>query len=215
MMLGELLDRLFDLGAEVALAEQIVGLVLGVLPLERTVIGVPVLLERLEEHERIPRTVPKLVLRKVARDRVDPGRELLALVESLQVPVHADERLLHEILTPLTISDGPVDEVDEPLVVTANQLTKSPGIAIERRLHDFRIAQLTEPQSVFPGLPGAHLMLLRFLHSSPGHAAPPRRADPPIWQIRSHSRHRLLAGVVPTPEYRPFTGVSRSAVLSM
>src|SRR5690606_13854483 len=48
-----------------------------VLPPRRAMVGVPVLLARLEQDHRIARAVTQLVLRQVARDRVHPGRELL------------------------------------------------------------------------------------------------------------------------------------------
>ena len=96
---AELLAVLFRTGTRemgaVALAEQVVRPRLGVLELQGAMVLLPVLPDRLEEDQRIPAAVAQFVLGQVGRDRVDPRRELLPLVEAVQVPVHADECLLH------------------------------------------------------------------------------------------------------------------------
>jgi hypothetical protein len=86
-MLGQFRDGRFDLLAQVPLPEQVIRRVRGVLPFQRPMIGLPVLLDGLEQDEGIARAVAQLVLGEVARDRVRPGGELLALVETMQVPV--------------------------------------------------------------------------------------------------------------------------------
>src|SRR6267154_200254 len=79
------------------------------------------LFDRLKQHERIPAAVPELILRQVRRDGVDPGRKLLGLVEAVEVPEHADKDLLHEVLRPLAVSNGPIDEVEQPGLVAVHQ----------------------------------------------------------------------------------------------
>ena len=67
---------------------------------------------------------PELVLREVGRDRVDPGRELLARVKPVEMARHPDERLLHEVLRPLAIPDHAVREIQEPSMVAPDDLTE-------------------------------------------------------------------------------------------
>jgi len=49
----------------------------GVFELEWPVVRLPVLLDRLEQHQGVTAAVPKLVLREVRRDGIDPGRDFL------------------------------------------------------------------------------------------------------------------------------------------
>src|SRR2546426_3528551 len=48
-------------------------------------------------HQGVTATVPKLVLREVRRDSVNPGRELFGLIEAVEMPEHADKDHLHEV----------------------------------------------------------------------------------------------------------------------
>src|SRR5688572_19422354 len=142
-MLGQLGNRLLDELAQVALAVEVVRTRRRILELERTVFVLPVLLDRLEEHERVPRPVPKLVLREVRRDRVDPGRKLLRAVEPVQMPVHPNEDLLHQILGLFPIADRPVDEVQESRLVALDEFLESTPLAPEKGSHYRRIVQRT------------------------------------------------------------------------
>ena len=78
---------------------------------------VPIARESLEEHEWAPGTVAQLILGEIARNRIDPGRELLRRVEAVQVPRHPDERFLHQVLRAIAIPGLPGDEVDEPVPI--------------------------------------------------------------------------------------------------
>src|SRR5205809_3427358 len=112
-----LVHRLF----QIALAVQVVGARRGVLELERPVVGLPVLLDRLEQDQRVAAAIAQLVLTQVRGDRVDPRRELLGLIEPVEVAEHADEHLLHEVLSPFAVADRPVDEVEQAGLVAVDQ----------------------------------------------------------------------------------------------
>src|SRR5688572_4495977 len=71
VMLGELLDRVLDQPPQVPLAVEVIRPHGVILELDRPMILLPVARQPLEEHERAARAVAKLVLRQVARDRVD------------------------------------------------------------------------------------------------------------------------------------------------
>src|SRR3989442_7533638 len=105
MVDGELPDALVHGLLEIPLAVEVIRPGGRVLELQRAVVGLPVLLDRLEQHERIAAAVAKLVLGQVRGDRIDPRRELLGLVEPVQVAKYADKHLLHEVFSPLAIAD--------------------------------------------------------------------------------------------------------------
>src|SRR5690606_38606792 len=88
---------------------------------------------RLKEHERIARTVAQLVLRQVRRDRIDPGGELLRLVEPVKVPVDPDEGLLDQILGPLTVARGAIDEVQQTRLIAVHQQRERTLLAGQER----------------------------------------------------------------------------------
>src|SRR5882724_8110352 len=102
------------------------------------------LLDRLKQHERIPAAVPELILRQVRRDGVDPSRKLLGLVEAVEVPEHTDKDLLHEVLRPLPVSNGPIDEVEQPGLVAVHQGTEGLVVAREVLKHQPAIVQLVQ-----------------------------------------------------------------------
>ena len=104
-------------------------------------VGVPVLLQRLEEDEGVSRPVPELVLRQVARDRIDPGRKFLALVEALQVPVHPHERFLDQVLRSLPIAHRTVYEVDQAGIVAIDQFPEGALLALQEALNHLTVRE--------------------------------------------------------------------------
>src|SRR5215831_18129729 len=139
MMLGQLADTLLDGVLEEPLAIEIIGPRRRVFKLQRTMIGFPVALDRLEEHQRIAAAIAQLVFRQVRGDRVDPGRKLLRLVEAMQVPEHADEHLLYEVFCALTVPDSAVDETQQPALVAIHQRAEGLWVARQMPLHDMGI----------------------------------------------------------------------------
>src|SRR6185437_11613424 len=101
----------------------------------------PVLLDGLEEHERIPRPVAQLVLGQIRGDRIDPGRELSGPVEPVEVSVYPNEDLLHEILSALPVSNGAVDEVQQPSLVALDQFLECALFAVQKGGDQIRIIQ--------------------------------------------------------------------------
>src|SRR5690606_9976604 len=166
VVLRQLLDRLLDDLLEVPLPVQTVGSQRGVLELERPMLRLPVRRQLLEQHQRVPRAVPKLVLRQVRADRVDPGRELLRLVEPVQVPRHPDERLLHQVLRPIAITRLPRNELDQLVTVAVIQLRERARVTAQVRSHQLAVRRLRQ-------LELRHLDVLRRpplpLHGRRGH----------------------------------------------
>lgn len=111
----------------------------GIFELERALFIVVVRRQRREHHERASGAIAQLVLRQVGRDRVDPGRELLCPIEAAQVPVHADEGLLHEVFRPLTVANDTVHEVQKAPLVSLDQFSKSERVAFEVRADDMSV----------------------------------------------------------------------------
>src|SRR5438128_107158 len=144
VMLGQPHDAPIHRVLQEPLAVQIVGPRGRILELQRPVVGLPVLLDRLEQHQRVAATVAQLVLGQVRRDRVDPRRELLGLVEAVQVPEHPDEHLLHQVLGPLPVPDGPVDEIEQPRLIAVDQGAERLGVATEVALHHLAVVELVE-----------------------------------------------------------------------
>src|SRR2546430_637812 len=126
------------------LAVQVVGPGRGVFELEWPVVRLPVLLDRLEQHQGVTAAVPKLVLREVRRDSVNPGRELFGLIEAVEMPEHADKDLLHEVLRPFPVSNGPIDEVEQPGLVAVHQGAEGLVVAREVLKHQPAIVQLVQ-----------------------------------------------------------------------
>jgi hypothetical protein len=116
-MLRESLHRLLDQLTQMALAVHVIWPRVAVFELQRPFLILPVLLDRLKQHERIARPVAQLVLRQVRRDGVDPRRELFRAVEPMQVPVNPDEHFLHEVFGLLAIADRSVYEVQQPSLI--------------------------------------------------------------------------------------------------
>src|SRR4029077_17035021 len=93
---------------------------------------------------RVSGAVPNVSLREVGRDGIDPGRELLGLIEAVEMPEHADKDLLHEVLRPLPVSNGPIDEVQQPGLVAVYQGAEGLGVAREVLKHQPAIVQLVQ-----------------------------------------------------------------------
>src|SRR5439155_395455 len=141
---GELPDALIHRFLEVALAVQIVRPGGRVLELERPVVGLPVFFDRLEQDERVATAVAELVLGQVRGDRIDPGGELLRLVETVQMAEDPDEYLLHQVLGPLTVPDRAVDEVEQSGLVAVDERTERLGVARQVLEHEPAVVQLVE-----------------------------------------------------------------------
>src|SRR2546426_6902385 len=144
VVVGELPHALVHSLLEVALAVEVVRARGRVFELQRAVVGLPVLLDRLEQHERVPAAVAKLVLRQVRRDRVDPGRELLGLVEPVQVPEYADEDLLDQVLGSVAVSDRAVDEIEQPGLVAVDQGAERLMVAGQVLEHHLTLVKLVQ-----------------------------------------------------------------------
>src|SRR5688572_2565529 len=122
MMLGQLCHRFLDYFPQVPLPVHVVRPRGRVLELERPIVILPVFLNRLHQDQRISRAIPELVFRQVRCNRVRPGRELLRPVETMKMPVHANEHFLNQILRFLPITDRPVNEVQQASLVPLHQL---------------------------------------------------------------------------------------------
>src|SRR6185503_10628004 len=122
---------LFDQRAQVSLAEQVVRASAGVLELQRPILVFPAPLDRLEEHERISRTISQFVLRQIRRNRVDPRRELFRSVKPMNVAVDANENFLNQILGLLPIADRTVNEVQQSSLIPFDQLLERALLAAE------------------------------------------------------------------------------------
>src|SRR6185503_4424697 len=146
MMLGQLGDGLLNEMPEMTLPEEIVGTRGRILELQRALLVLPVVLNCLEQHERIARPIAQLVLGQVRGNGVDPCRELLRPVEAMDVPVDPDEDLLNEILRLFPIADRAVDEVQQPRLIALDELLKRPLLASEKRRHD--CAVVLRPKSL-------------------------------------------------------------------
>src|SRR6266702_7224808 len=144
MVGGQLVHALVHGFLQEPLAVQVVGPGRGVFELEWPVVRLPVLLDRLEQHQGVTAAVPKLVLREVRRDSVDPGRELFRLIEAVEMPEHADKDLLHEVLRPFPVSNGPIDEVEQPGLVAVHQGAEGLGVAREGLKHQAASVQLVQ-----------------------------------------------------------------------
>ena len=58
------------------------------------------------------------------------------------MPEHADKDLLHEVLRPLPVSDGPIDEVEQPGLVAVHQSAEGLGVAREVLKHQPAVVEL-------------------------------------------------------------------------
>ncbi len=83
----------------------------------------------------------------------------------MQVPVDADEGLLHEILGPLAVTDRAIDEVQEPVVVTLHELAEGALVTVQEGLHDLTVCEATQHAPVV--LRAFSLDQLQFAHASP------------------------------------------------
>ena len=139
MMRRQFGDELVDQLTQVPLAVLVVWTRVGILELERSLLVVPSLGEGLEQHQRVARPVAQFVLRQVGGDRVDPRRELLRLVESGQMTIHANEDLLHEILRALAIPDRPVDEVQQANLISRDDFAESALVTGQKGAHQIGV----------------------------------------------------------------------------
>jgi len=83
MVLRQLFDRVLDEPLKESLPIQVVGPHAKVLELQRTMVIIPAIRKLLKKHKRASGTVPKLILRQIARNRIHPRRELLAGIEAM------------------------------------------------------------------------------------------------------------------------------------
>src|SRR2546423_7719902 len=144
MMLGQPMHALVHRILQEPLAVQIIGTRGRVLELQGPVIGFPVLLDRLEQHEWVPATVPQLILRQVGRDRVDPGRELLCLIEPVQMAEHPNEDFLHQVFRAFAVADGTVYEIEETGLIAINESPESLGLTCQVPHHDLAVIELVQ-----------------------------------------------------------------------
>src|SRR5438105_4733134 len=151
VMGGKLPDALIARFLEVALAVQVVRPCGRVLELQWPVVGLPVLLDRLEQDEWVAAAVAQLVLGQVRGNRVDPGGELLRLVEAVQMPEYPDEHLLYQVFGALPVPDRAVDEVEQSGLVAVDERAECLGIARQVLEHQPAVVQLVERLA----LPGA------------------------------------------------------------
>src|SRR6266436_8147972 len=93
-----------------------------VFELERTIIVLEVLLDRLKENQRVTRAVAQLVLGQIRGNRIDPGRKLLRAVKAMQVAIDTNENLLHQIFRLFPVPNCAVYEIQETRLVPRNQL---------------------------------------------------------------------------------------------
>src|SRR5437879_1552687 len=107
-------------------------------------VRLPRLLDGLEEDQRIAAAIAQLVLGQVRGDGVDPGRELLGLIEAMQMPVDPDEHFLHQVFGALPITDRPVHEVEQPALVPIDESSERLPVAAQMPLYDMRIVELVE-----------------------------------------------------------------------
>ena len=74
-------------------------------------IAFPILFDCLEQYERIPTPIPQFILGQVRRNRINPCRELLALVKSLKVSVNTNEHFLNQVFAAFSVTYGAVYKV--------------------------------------------------------------------------------------------------------
>src|SRR5258706_8405951 len=66
------------------------------------------------------------------------------LVETVQVPEHADEDLLHQIFSPFSVADRAVDEIEQAGLIAVDQRSERLGGAPQVPHHDVAIVQLLQ-----------------------------------------------------------------------
>ena len=92
---------------------------------------IPTVFEFLEEDQRAPRPVSKLVLGQVTRDGVDPGGKLLRRIEAMEMACDPDERLLDQVLCSIGIASLSDDEMDQTIAVTVVEVLESTRATIQ------------------------------------------------------------------------------------
>ncbi len=188
MVRRQLRHRLLHLLPQMPLPVQVVRAVRVVLPLQGPMVRVPVLLDGLEQDQRVPRPVPQLVLRQVPRDRVHPRRELPGLVEPLQVSVHPHQRLLHDVLRPRSVPDHPVHEIQQPDVIPVRQHRERTLLTRQRRRRQLAVPHLPQHRRTIPSrLLAPHHVEHRDPQSRVPRPCPPRA-------VTSHSGHTPCPG---------------------
>src|SRR5688500_7369016 len=65
----------------------------------------------------------------------------------MQVTVYPDELRLHEVLRLLSITDRPIDEVQQSSLISLDQLLERPLLAAEKRSNNRRVVQRAQPFS--------------------------------------------------------------------
>src|SRR5580765_4972771 len=107
-------------------------------------IGFPILLDRLEQHQRITTAIAQLVLRQIRGDRVNPGRKLLGLIEAMQVAENANEHLLYEVFGALPVTDGAIHEVQQARLVTVDTGTERLRFSSQMPHHHLAVIELVQ-----------------------------------------------------------------------
>ena len=70
--------------------------------------------------------------------------------EPVEVAVHADERLLDQVLSAIAVSDRPVDEVQKARVISFGELVEGMPPAVQILRYQRRVIQLLEVQPQRP-----------------------------------------------------------------
>jgi hypothetical protein len=65
----------------------------------------------------------------------------------MQVPVNPDEHLLHEILRLFSITNRPIDEIQQSSLISFHQLLERSLLAAEKRSNNRRVVQRAQPFS--------------------------------------------------------------------
>src|SRR2546425_8476907 len=95
-------------------------------------------------RSRVAAAIAQLVLTQVRGDRVDPRRELLGLIEPVEVAEHTDEHLLHEVFSPFAVADRSVDEIEEASLVAVDQGPERLGVARQMLQYQAPVVQLVQ-----------------------------------------------------------------------
>ena len=80
-----------------------------------------------------------------------------------------NEDLLNEVLGPLTITDGPIDEVEQPRLVAVHECAERLGLARQMTHHDLAVVELMQRLALQRALriDSWHRTLERVAHRAP------------------------------------------------
>ena len=144
----QFLHRFLNNPSQVPLPVKIVRPHPRVLELKGPVVVIPTVFEFLEEDQRAPRPISKLVFGQVTGDGVDPGGKLLRGIEAMEVACDPDERLLDQVLSPVGVAGLSDDEMDQPAPITVVKVLESSWPAIEMSCHEILVRQLRQGAEV-------------------------------------------------------------------